>query len=91
MEQGQTKKSILDRIPHAITLLFVIILIVTGLTYIIPAGAYERVLLDGRNVVVSGSYTTITSTPISFLDMFRAIPLGFKTAAEVIFIVLAEF
>ncbi|NRB82268.1 MAG: YfcC family protein [Winogradskyella sp.] len=89
MIKSNHKRSFLDHIPHAITLLFVIILVVTGLTYIIPAGTYERVLLEGRNAVVPGSYKTITSTPISFLDMFRAIPLGFKTAAEVIFIVFA--
>lgn len=78
-----------QRIPHAITMLFLIIILVSTLTYIIPAGAYERVLMNGRNAVVPGSYSIIESTPISILDMFRAIPLGFKEAAHIIFIVLA--
>ena len=77
------------RIPHAITMLFGIIVLVTVLTYVLPAGTYQRVLVDGRNSVVPNSYKTITSTPIGFLDMFKAIPLGFKAAAEIIFIVLA--
>jgi len=82
-------KRLLDRIPHAITLLFFIIVVMAVLTYIIPAGTYERVTVDGRNVVVPNSYTVVSSTPVGILDMFKAIPLGFKAASEVIFIVLA--
>lgn len=70
-------------------MLFGIIVLVSLLTYIIPAGSYERVLVNGRNAVVPNSYRTIEATPIGFLDMFKAIPLGFKAAAEIIFIVLA--
>ncbi len=81
--------SFFNRIPHAITMLFGIIVLVTMLTYIIPAGTYERVLVDGRSTVVPNSYRVIPSTPIGFLNMFKAIPLGFKEAVEIIFIVLA--
>ncbi len=77
------------RVPHAISMLFGIIVLVTVLTYIIPAGTYERVVVDGRNTVVPNSYRTINSTPIGLLDMFKAIPLGFEAAIEIIFIVLA--
>jgi len=84
-----TASFFLNRIPHAITMLFSIIVLVTLLTYILPAGTYERVLVDGRNTVVPNSYKTIPSTPIGFLDMFKAIPLGFKAAVEIIFIVFA--
>ncbi|MEM8762972.1 MAG: TIGR00366 family protein [Bacteroidota bacterium] len=82
-------KSIFSRVPHAITMLFGIIVLVSVLTYIIPAGTYERILVNGRNAVVPNSYHTIEASPIGFLDMFKAIPLGFKAAAEIIFIVLA--
>ncbi len=81
--------SLFNRIPHAITMLFGIIVLVSVLTYFIPAGSYERVLIDGRNRVVPNSYQIIASTPIGLLDMFKAIPLGFKSASEIIFIVLA--
>ncbi|WP_422104440.1 YfcC family protein [Winogradskyella sp.] len=89
MHQNIKGKGLLDRIPHAITLLFVIIVLMTLLTYMIPAGTYERVILDGRHVVVPDSYKVVSSTPVGFLDMFKAIPLGFKAASEIIFIVLA--
>ncbi len=77
------------RVPHAITMLFGIIVLVTILTWLLPAGSYERVVVEGRSRVVPGSYTTLPSTPVGLLDMFRAIPLGFKSAVEIIFIVLA--
>ncbi|NQY07409.1 MAG: YfcC family protein [Flavobacteriaceae bacterium] len=83
------KKSIFERIPHAITMLFCIIVLVSILTYLLPAGSYERALVDGRNTVVPNSYKTIESTPVGILQMFKAIPLGFKAAVEIIFIVLS--
>ncbi len=70
-------------------LIFIIIIFVTALTYVLPAGQFERILIDGKNRVIPGSYKQITNTPVSFLDMFMSIPLGFKTAAEIIFVVLA--
>ncbi|WP_299519142.1 TIGR00366 family protein [Winogradskyella sp.] len=82
-------KRLLDRIPHAITILFFIIIVMTILTYIIPAGTYERVIMEGRNVVVPDSYKVVPSTPVGLLDMFKAIPIGFKTASEIIFVVFA--
>ena len=84
-----SEKSFFERVPHAITIVFFIILLVTGMTYILPAGTYERINLDGRSTVVPGSYKVIDSTPIGVLEMFKAIPLGFKSASEIIFIVLA--
>ena len=83
------EKSFFERVPHAITIVFSIILLVTVMTYILPAGTYERINLDGRSTVVPGSYKIIDSTPIGVLQMFKAIPLGFKSASEIIFIVLA--
>lgn len=77
------------RMPHAVSMLFVIIALITVLTYIIPAGMYERVIIDGKNTVVPNSYQTIESTPVGLLGMFKAIPSGFKEASDIIFIVLA--
>lgn len=83
------RKSIFERIPHAIAMLFSIIVLVSLLTYILPAGSYERVIIDGRSTVVPNSYKVIASTPVNLLEMFKAIPLGFKAGVEIIFIVIA--
>ncbi len=87
--QPKSKLSFFKRIPHAITMLFGIIIFITLLTYVLPAGMYERIMVNGKSTVVPNSYKTITSTPIGILNMFKAIPLGFKAAVEIIFIVLA--
>ena len=89
LQQGQTQGKWYQRVPHAVTMLFGIIVLVTVLTYLLPAGSYDRVTVDGRERVVPGSYTLLPSSPVGLLDMFKAIPLGFKAAAEIIFIVLA--
>ncbi|MEM6720872.1 MAG: TIGR00366 family protein [Bacteroidota bacterium] len=78
-----------EHIPHAVVIVFFIIVFVTLLTYLIPAGEFQRILIDGRNSVVPNSYKTIANTPVGLLDMFKAIPMGFKAAAEVIFVVLS--
>jgi uncharacterized ion transporter superfamily protein YfcC len=89
IESKNKKVSFFEKVPHAITLIFSIIILVTALSYIVPAGTYERLNLNGRITVIPNSYKTITSTPVNLLNMFKAIPLGFKAAAEIIFIVLA--
>ena len=86
---GWKRKSFFESVPHAITMIFSIIVFVTVLTYILPAGAYERIELNGRSTVVPNSYKTLSSSPVGFLEMFMAIPVGFKAAVEIIFIVLA--
>ncbi|MEM6766011.1 MAG: AbgT family transporter [Bacteroidota bacterium] len=78
-----------ERIPHAVTILFGIIVLVTIMTYVIPAGTYERELVNGRNRVIPGSYQELPSSPIGLLGMFEAVPLGFRSAVDIIFIVLA--
>jgi uncharacterized ion transporter superfamily protein YfcC len=88
-EHNPESKPWYKRIPHAVTMLFGIIVLVTILTYILPAGTYERVAVGEKIVVVPDSYKTITPTPVNILDMFKAIPLGFKDAVPIIFIVLA--
>ncbi|NJK83541.1 MAG: YfcC family protein [Saprospiraceae bacterium] len=78
-----------ERVPHALVLLFGIVLLVAAMTYLVPAGKYERVVVEGRNVIMPNSYQTMPNTPVGLLEMFKAIPLGFKTAVEIVFIVLA--
>ncbi len=84
------KKKWYERIPHPVVMLFAIIVLTAILSYILPAGNYEREVIDGRERVVPGTYEVIESTPIGLIEMFTAIPLGYKTAAEIIFIVLAS-
>lgn len=84
------KKAWYQYIPHPVVMLFGMLTIATVMSYIIPSGSFDRVLVDGREMVVAGSYKIIPSTPLTLMDMFVAIPKGFKTAIDIIFIVLSS-
>lgn len=78
----QTEKGI-----NPFVLMFIVILIATVLTYIIPAGQYERVDKDGRSVVNPTSFQFVDSTPVGPLEMFNSIHLGMIEAAPIILFV----
>ena len=78
------------QIPHPIVMLFAIIVLTAILSHIIPAGMFEREVVDGRSRVIPGSYQEIEPTPLSFLDTFLAIPGGFESAISIIFVVLSS-
>lgn len=78
-----------QRIPHPVAMLFSIIVLATLMSYILPAGMFEREVIDGRNRVIPGSFKFIDQTPISLMGMFKAISGGFKTASDVIVVVFA--
>lgn len=71
-------------------MLFGIVVLVTVLTYLLPAGTYERLVIDGRTQVVPSTYSRLPAQPIGWLQMFRAFPEGYKIASPIIFICLAS-
>lgn len=68
-----------DRFPSAFTILFALIAIVAALTWIIPAGQYDRVANEalGKDTPVPGTYQTVASEPQGLLDVLRAPIAGF--------------
>lgn len=85
-----TKNRWYEKIPHPVTMLFGIIIFASVLSYLLPAGIYERVMVDGRQRVLPGSFKYIAQNPVNLLDMFTALPKGFKTASDIIFVVFAS-
>ncbi|HMQ46424.1 MAG TPA: AbgT family transporter [Saprospiraceae bacterium] len=79
-----------EYIPHALIMVFSIIVLAGILSYLIPAGTFDREMVDGRQRVIAGTYHTIEQTPLSLMELFLCIPLGFKTAVDIIFVVLAS-
>ncbi|MDD3571213.1 MAG: AbgT family transporter [Lachnospiraceae bacterium] len=79
------------RFIHAYIILIILIIVSCLLTYIIPAGSFERVKNDvlGQTLVIAGSYKEIESTPISPLLIFHKIYKAFsdgKTASLIFFL-----
>ncbi|UYZ59478.1 YfcC family protein [Hymenobacter latericus] len=77
------------RFPHPLVLLVGFIMLAVALSYVLPAGRFERRedALTKREVVVPGSYRLVPATPVSPLDAVTAIPRGLQGAADVIFLV----
>lgn len=72
-------------IPHTYAIIFTIILIMAAATYLIPAGEYDREEVNGRQVVVDGSFHSVEQEPVSFFEIFKSVPLGMEKGATIIF------
>jgi uncharacterized ion transporter superfamily protein YfcC len=74
------------RFPHPLTLLVGCVLLAAVLTWVLPAGQYQRREdpVTGRNVVVAGTYTRVEQHPVGPFQAFVAIPKGIVDAASVI-------
>ena len=59
--------------PSAYTILFALIVIIAGLTWVIPAGQYERVASEalGKDVPVAGTYAPTEANPQGVFDVHR--------------------
>ena len=70
-------------------LLFSILIIITILTYIIPAGSFDFIedAKTGRNLVDPESFHYVEKNPATIFDMFKAIPLGMIDGARIIFFI----
>ncbi|KPI48598.1 C4-dicarboxylate ABC transporter [Clostridioides difficile] len=74
--------------PQTLTIIFLLIVVMAVLTWIVPSGNFERVDIDGRSVVVAGTYEKAPSNPQGITDVFSAPINGFIDAAEVVGFVL---
>lgn len=76
------------KIPHTYVLIFAIIIIAAILTYIVPAGEYDRYKNEKDITVIDPeSYHRVEQSPTGFLDIFDSVTSGMKAAAGIIFFV----
>jgi uncharacterized ion transporter superfamily protein YfcC len=78
----------LKKIPDSLVIVFFILMLVTLLTWIIPAGAFDRTTFNDRTVVVANSYHTTASSPQNMWNLMESPFLGFIEAARIIGFVL---
>ncbi|MGL5749915.1 MAG: YfcC family protein [Paraclostridium sp.] len=74
--------------PHTLTIIFLLIVVMAVLTWIVPSGSFAREDVDGRMVVVAGTYEKVAANPQGFTEVFSAPIQGFIDAAEVVGFVL---
>ncbi|HKG96162.1 MAG TPA: hypothetical protein VKA84_29885, partial [Gemmatimonadaceae bacterium] len=77
------------RFPHPLALLLACVLVAAALTWVLPAGTYERRddPATGRRVVVAGTYHTVPAKPVGPFQALVAVPKGLADAASVVFVV----
>jgi len=78
------------RLPHPLLLLLGAVLVAAALTWILPAGEYNRRddPVTHRSVVVAGTYHVVPRAPVGLFAAAVSIPRGFVEGADVIAVVL---
>ncbi len=73
------------KVPHTLVIISFILAIVAVATWVLPAGAYERIINDaGRSVVVDGSFSYVEQTPQGIFSLLQAPLEGMMGASEII-------
>ncbi|MCO6476308.1 MAG: YfcC family protein [Phaeodactylibacter sp.] len=72
------------KFPDSIVIIMAIMLAFIILTWIIPAGEFSRTTVDGREVIVPGSYQKVEPSPQGIGDFFMGPIRGFISAAQII-------
>jgi uncharacterized ion transporter superfamily protein YfcC len=77
-------------LPHPLVLLAIGIIIAAAVTWVVPAGEYQRTVDEttGRTVAVAGTYREVSPAPVGPFAVAVAIPRGFIAGADVIATVL---
>ncbi len=78
------------RLPHPLVLLLGGVAIAAVLTWILPAGEYQRRAdpASGRQIVIPGTYARTAAAPVRPAAAVMAVPRGIVAGAEIILVVL---
>ena len=92
MENSETKKSGF-KVPHTYVILLAIAVIAAILTWVVPAGQFERVLDEdlGRTLLVPDSFTYVEQTPVGFFKFFVLIQEAMIDASNIIFFIFFAY
>ena len=86
MNQKESKFTKFFNDLNPLTLLFALVIVVSLLTYIIPAGQFDRVVDEttNRTAVVPGTFHTIESNPATPITILMSFDAGLKSASSII-------
>ncbi|MEP7382656.1 MAG: Na+/H+ antiporter NhaC family protein [Gemmatimonadota bacterium] len=78
------------QLPHPVVLLLVGVALAALLTWLLPAGEFDRRddPLTGRSLVVAGTYHRVVAAPVGPVAALVAVPRGLVAGAEVIISIL---
>ena len=86
-------QDVYKRQPHTYVILITILVIMTVLTHIIPAGQYQRVEdpVSGKMIVVPGSFEFVDIKAPGFFDIFLSLQRGYVDAANIMFLIIFAY
>jgi uncharacterized ion transporter superfamily protein YfcC len=73
------------RVPHTYALLFGLIVLAAAATHWVPAGAFDRVEQQGRELVEPESFHHVEARPAGLIEVFLAFPRGLLETAHIVF------
>lgn len=73
---------------HPFVILFLLLIVMTALTWVLPASQYEKVVVNGVNTIDPESFHYVESTPVGFFDFFKYIPKGVESTISLICMML---
>ncbi len=82
------KQKTISRMPNAVVLLLGLVILVGILSLFLPTGRYEKITIDGRQVVDPNSFHIVDKTPLKFLEFFDSVHQGLGAAGPLIFMIL---
>ena len=74
--------------PDTYVILLLVLLLATAATYIVPAGTFEREVVEEVERVVPNTYSETEQNPTGFMDIFLALQSGMVQSGGLIFLVL---
>ena len=69
--------------PHTYVLLFSFIIIAAILSWIVPAGEFERVMVGEREIINPDSFAHVASNPQGVFEVLKSIPRGFARTQDI--------
>ena len=79
------------KVPHTYVILFAMIILMALLTYVIPAGQYQKIEIETesgkRTVVDPDSFAPAEANPAKPFDVLKAFPKGLAAAQSIVFFI----
>ncbi|MBZ6526595.1 putative basic amino acid antiporter YfcC [Aerococcaceae bacterium DSM 111021] len=69
--------------PHTYVLLFSFIIIAAILSWIVPAGQFERVMVGEREIINPDSFAHVARNPQGIFEVLKSIPRGFARTQDI--------
>lgn len=76
------------KLPNTYVLLFALLALIAAATWVVPGGRFETALVDGKKVIVAGSFHLVEARPQGLVALLTAPIKGFVEAALIIGFVL---